>query len=301
MASRLFKSAVLVMALAPVACTSSQEKARARLGAMNIPYSDDSFVDRAAAGDKLVVRDFLASGMKPDVTSKEGKTPLVAAAEAGRVEVAELLLQSGAHINATDRTKSRSTPIIIASAAGQTEVVRLLLAKGAEKNARDAKTGMNALLSASMRGSRDVAKLLLDGGVRVDDADNDGRTPLMWASMSGRADLIKMLLEHGADLKARDKTHGADPLIVAAANGRTTAALLLLDKGANPGVADVSGKTALMWAAKNGHADTVKLLLDHGGDPSAKDRDGKTAAQIAKESNKPTVEAFLKSVAAARS
>ena len=297
MSSRLFRSAVLVMALAPLACSSSQEKARARLGAMNITYSDESFVDRAAAGDKVVVRDFLESGMKPDVTSKEGKTPLIAAAEAGRLEIVELLLQSGAHVNATDHTKSRNTALILAAAAGQTEVVRVLIAKGAEKNARDAKTGMNPLLSACMRGSRDVAKVLLDSGARVDDADNDGRTALIWASMSGRADLIKMLLEKGADLKARDKSHGADPLIVAAANGRTNAALLLLDKGANPGVADLTGKTALMWAAKNGHADTVKLLLDHGGDPSVKDREGKTAAMLAKESDKPAVEAFLKSVA----
>jgi ankyrin repeat protein len=102
-------------------------------------------------------------------------------------------------------------------------------------------------------------------------------------------------------LKAKDKTHGADPLIVAAANGRTSAALLLLDKGANPRTADISGKTALMWAAKNGHADTVKLLLDHGGDPAAKDSEGKTAAVLAKEANQTGVEAYLKSIAATRS
>ena len=188
MSSRLFRSAVLVVALAPLACSTSQEKARARIGAMNVTYSDDSFVDRAAAGDKVVVRDFLESGMKPDVPSKEGKTPLIAAAEAGRIEIVELLLKSGANVNATDRTKSRNTPLIIASAAGQTDVVKVLLAKGAEKNARDAKTGMNPLLSASVRGSRDVAKLLLDSGVRVDDADNEGRTALIWASLGGRTD-----------------------------------------------------------------------------------------------------------------
>src|SRR6266850_8141703 len=171
MASRLFTSAVLVVALAPLACTSSQEKARARLGVMNIAYSDDSFVERAAAGDSVVVRDFLQSGIKPNVTGKDGRTPLIAAAEAGRLDIVQLLLQSGAQVNATDKSKARNTPLIIASAAGQTEIVKLLLAKGADKNARDAKGGMTPLLSASVSGSRDTARLLLDSGVRVDEAD----------------------------------------------------------------------------------------------------------------------------------
>jgi ankyrin repeat protein len=109
---------------------------------------------------------------------------------------------------------------------------------------------------------------------------------------------MQLFLEHGADLKLKDKTHGADALTVAAANGRTSAALLLLNKGANPRSADATGKTPLMWAAKNGHADTLKLILDHGGELAAKDGDGKTAAVLAKESKQSAVEAFIKSTAA---
>jgi ankyrin repeat protein len=294
MASRLVKSTVvLALALAPWACTSTQDKARASLGAMNITYGDDSFVDRAGAGDALAVRAFLQSGMKPDATDKDGRSALTAAADEGRLDVVKLLLAAGARVDGTDR-KFKRTPLVWAASRGHGEVVAFLLSKGADKDARDEKAGMSALIAASFRGHGDTVKLLLDKGVKVDDPDRESRTALMWASQSGRADIVKMLMDHGADHKRRENTHGANALIVAAARGRTPIVQLLLDTGANPEDIDKERRTPLMWAAKNGHAETVRLLLDRGVNSGAKDITGKTAADLAKESQKPTVEELLK-------
>jgi ankyrin repeat protein len=301
MSSRLVKSTVLLLlALAPLACSGSRDRARARLGAMNIDYSDQTFVDRAAAGDVVVVRDFLTSGMKPGVINKEGKTALIAAAEQGKAEVVQLLLASGAQVNERDR-KFRTTPIVWAASQGRTEVVSLLLSKGANPKAREIKAGMTAMLAAASHGHAETVRLLVENGAPVDDIDKDGRTPLMFASQTGQTDTVKLLLEKGADLKRREKIHGADAFLTASANGRTDVVKLLLDKGVDVHTCDVDQKTALMWAATNGHSDTVKLLLDHGLDPSTKDGSGKTAAVLAMESKKVAVAEMLKAAALPRS
>jgi ankyrin repeat protein len=101
--------AAVVLSLAQIACSNSQEKAREKLGQMNIKYNDDTFVERAKDGDVIVVGLFVAAGMSPTVVNKEGKTALLAAAEGGRLPVVELLLEKGADVNARDK-KFGATP-----------------------------------------------------------------------------------------------------------------------------------------------------------------------------------------------
>jgi len=55
---------------------------------MNVAWGPDDFVRRAARGDMVAVKLFLAGGMSPDVRNRKGVTPLIAAAYAGRLEVA---------------------------------------------------------------------------------------------------------------------------------------------------------------------------------------------------------------------
>ncbi|MBW1990704.1 MAG: hypothetical protein JRI59_00970, partial [Deltaproteobacteria bacterium] len=73
MSSLFWKYTVLSLVIGVfLACGNSQEKARLKLGQMNIKYNEDTFVDRAKDGDLLVVRLFLQAGMSPDVTDKQG-------------------------------------------------------------------------------------------------------------------------------------------------------------------------------------------------------------------------------------
>jgi len=63
----------------------------------------------------------------------------------------------------------------------------------------------------------------------------------------------------------------------------TEIAKALIDKGADAGLRDNNGWTALMRAVFKGRQDTVKFLLERGADASATANDGKTALQIATE------------------
>ena len=62
------------------------------------------------------------------------------------------------------------------------------------------------------------------------------------------------------------------PLILAARNGHQDVVKLLLDKGAEPNMADQNGDTALGYAARGGHKDVVQLLFDRGAEPNLADQ-----------------------------
>jgi hypothetical protein len=129
----------------------------------------------------------------------DGRTPLYAAAAAGKKEVAELLLAHGADVNAG--TRSGETPLGAAARAGNREVAELLLAHGADVNAKD-NTGETPLLYAAIVAAIDrrneVVELLLAHGADVNAKDNTGDTPLKYAKIYKEKELVELLRRHGA-------------------------------------------------------------------------------------------------------
>jgi ankyrin repeat protein len=57
----------------------------------------------------------------------------------------------------------------------------------------------------------------------------------------------------------------------------------LLTAGADPGMPESDGFTALAWAIRGGSYDSVALLLDAGADPNQTDRQGRTPLLLAAE------------------
>jgi len=56
----------------------------------------------------------------------------------------------------------------------------------------------------------------------------------------------------------------AAALFFAAANGHLEIVKMLLEKDADPTLANAGGNTALHWACLNGHAEVVRALMDMG-------------------------------------
>ena len=80
-------------------------------------------------------------------------------------------------------------------------VVKKMSKSGFDLKARDEK-GQLSLHIAAEAGSENVAEFLLDAGISINVADNEGRTPLMLSVLSGKAICIKLAATPCSRLKS---------------------------------------------------------------------------------------------------
>lgn len=133
------------------------------------------------------------------------------AARLGRTDMIELLVQTGADVNAHDRRGF--TPLILAAYAGQAETVEALIAAGADACKPDTTQGNTAQMGVAFKGNDAIAARLLQMGCDVNARNNAGQTALMMAALFNRTSQIEMLLAAGADPAIAD------------ASGRTAASV----------------------------------------------------------------------------
>ncbi|KAL8787605.1 MAG: hypothetical protein Q9195_007693 [Heterodermia aff. obscurata] len=104
-------------------------------------------------------------------------TPLHNAAGHGHAEVAEILLSSGADLNATGC--QGYTPFSVAVHAGHTDVVKILLDHGADVHRKDAPNRPSHLYWAVRKDFEDIVRLLLEHG-----ADEERHTKNIKAALA---------------------------------------------------------------------------------------------------------------------
>lgn len=125
------------------------------------------FLVAAASGDAEVMRLVRAAGADPALATKDGTTPLMAAAGVGRVS-AESLIEENSAVDA----------------------VKEAIAAGGDVNG--ANSGGDTALhgAASMRWSA-MVRFLIERGALIDVTNKRGRTPLANAAGSSTADLLR--------------------------------------------------------------------------------------------------------------
>ncbi|MDX2016641.1 MAG: ankyrin repeat domain-containing protein [Planctomycetota bacterium] len=199
----------------------------------------------AVAGKSDIVKALLGEKANVDATARDGKTALIYAAGWGDASTVEALLAAQARVDA--RSNDGWTAVMMAAARGTPQSVRALVQKGANVNVKN-KWGQSPLVIASRTGELDKVRVLLDAGANVNDRDQTGTTALgMAAAAESGLDVMKALIEAKADVNQADND-GITPLMKAADRGDKDKVILLLNHGARPELKDSSGKTALDWA-----------------------------------------------------
>lgn len=186
-----------------------------------------------------------------------GQNALIRATSMNNVELAKLLIDAGAAIDAKDYV--HSTPLMYA-VLGKINLVKLLLAAGANVNLLD-NIGQSPLMLAIYYEHPDseIIKLLINSGANINAQTNVG-TPLIYAVNMQEVEIVKLLLNAGANVNI--PVNGLTPLHVAVINNNIGLVQLLLEHGAYPEVPNILNQTALDLAREGGNKQIIKLLQD---------------------------------------
>jgi ankyrin repeat protein len=234
--------------------------------------------------------------------ARGGLSALLFAARQGQVEAARALIEGGADINQADSDGNNA--LVLAILNTHYDFAQLLIDKGADPNVA-AKNGRTALYTA----------------VEMQDADWSPRPARRETDQRNSMDIIHALLEKGAKVNAQltapapiaklaqdggDRTlaAGATPFMRAARSADVETMRLLLQKGADPKLANKDGINALILAAGlswNDHIkgteeqalETVKICAELGLDINAATDKGETALHGAARRGADSIVKFL--------
>ena len=253
-------------------------------------------------GSASMVRALLEAGADPNAALLSGESPTMTAARAGSPRVVEQLLAAGADPNAS-ATRGQ-TALMWAVSQQHSDVVGVLLEYEADVNARSETWsqvmavsphsnpanqqnvphgGNTALTFAARVGDLSSARMLVNAGADVNDADARGVSVMVLAAHSGFRDLVEFVLEEGADPNMAEGGFSALHLAIMRRDEHMVSRLLA--RGADPNIrltnwtptrrasADLSfhpalvGATPFWLAARFSQPGVMRLLVEQGADP----------------------------------
>ena len=254
----------------------------------------DQFLSLLAANRADLSRTTVLLDANPDlvnaVTSKD-VTPLMLAVMGGHADIAGLLLDRGANINARDF--EGSTALLWAVADRNEDIARLLLSRGADWTLSDAsdKSPYDQARNADCEGIASAIEASMAAGPPNSRTavPRRGALDIAVAAAKGKAgELRQIVVDYPDSPRWHEPVTGATALrnVVVYHVLGVEDARFLLEKGADVNARDNGGWTVLIHAV-NGRESSpfTDIFIAAGADPSLKNEDGETAADIAKKNN----------------
>ena len=217
-------------------------------------YGDCPLHTAARQNSATIIDMLVQSGANVNAMNKSGRTALSIACLNGKMKSVEALLKSKADIN----MPLESAPVIAAAYRGHVDIVETLLTSGADTS----KANVNrytALHVASQEGHVECLSLLiplsdLEASIDV------GMTMLALACTMGHIDCARALINAGACVNSQRKD-GSTTLHIASGKGQLQVVTELLKAGANIILQNTFGETLLMAASCKNHMHIVAELL----------------------------------------
>lgn len=197
------------------------------------PLQDAVLFAAAETGDAAAVTRLINEGASVKARDGQGRTALLAATHANRIEVARALIAAGSDVNAKDNIED--SPFLYAGAEGRDEILKMTLAAGADLKSTN-RYGGTALIPAAHHGHVEAVRILLATAIDKDHVNKLGWTALLEAVILGdggpaHSEIVRLLVAAGANVNLADRER-ITPLAHARRRGFTAIAATLEAGGA---------------------------------------------------------------------
>ncbi|XP_027009391.1 ankyrin repeat and EF-hand domain-containing protein 1a isoform X3 [Tachysurus fulvidraco] len=238
----------------------------------------------AVANDTDMIEFLTLHGARPDVQDRQGRTPVMLAAELGHDRVVALLADKHADMKLTDIEGKGVLFYCLCPTKRHTRCLQVALNNMADVN-NVSHAGMPLFLQAceNARECEGMCLSLLEKGADPNSVNQvTGRTALMEAVRAEAVVLVRAILKRGANVNMMDSKR-FNAVHFAAEGGYFEILQVLSAYVADMGATTAEGNTALHYAARGGFADCCRFLAQRGCNPKQKNMEGLLPRQIAKD------------------
>jgi ankyrin repeat protein len=199
-------------------------------------------------GSAPMIEVLLGAGVDPNLANAGGETALMTAARTGKTDAAKLLIDRGADVNAREGVRGQ-TALMWAVLENHPAVVSLLLSRGADINTQTTVVIPDGTTGTPQGTSGDIGAH--GPGIyrpRAVPTPSGAMSALLFAARDGNKEMVRLLLDARADINL-PAANGTPPITVAITNNHISLAMYLLERGADPNLADNFYKRTPLYAA----------------------------------------------------
>jgi ankyrin repeat protein len=213
----------------------------------------------AAKGDLKLVKLMMTDQPEPSVEVLS--CALGNAARSGNLDLVQWLLAKGGDPNGPPCGRYEGATVLMRAAqSGKAEVVEAILQSHPDVNARNT-SGLSALSFFLQQGPSQaerqrIVRLLLTSGADVNSRDQQDQTPVFYACENRYSEALRVLIASGADVNVKNR-NGQTVLMSCFDK---TSLQILIGAGADPTIRNSFGRTAAEEARQMGAIDKAVLL-----------------------------------------
>ncbi|TYA92243.1 ankyrin repeat domain-containing protein [Seonamhaeicola marinus] len=133
----------------------------------------------------------------------------------------------------------------------------------------------NNVFDVCRKGTLDqIEKIYSEDPDAINRLNPAGYSPLILACYHGNFNVVRFLIDKVDNINGTSED--GTPLMAAVVKQNLSISKILIEKGANPNIADINGTTALHYAVQFKNVKISELLINNGADYTLKDNNGKT-------------------------